>query len=106
MQELSRQIELSLGFGELRETLNNFEEGKIWKANGETRWRESVGNQLHAIREEDSRNDSGAAISRDFGNDWDQITLPEQQEADTDEKASGDVELGGAHSSQLAISKW
>ena len=35
-QELSRQIELSLWLGGLREILNNFEEDKIWNANKET----------------------------------------------------------------------
>ena len=49
--ELSNQIELSLGFGELGEILNNFEEDKIWKENKESIMRESVGGQLHAIQE-------------------------------------------------------
>ena len=77
-RELSRQIELSLGFGELGGKLNNFEEDKIWTANGETRRRESVGNQLPTIREEEE-NDFGAVISRDFGNGGDQRTLPEKR---------------------------
>ena len=33
-------------------------------------------------------------ISRDFGNGGDQITLPERQETNADEKVLGDVELG------------
>ena len=36
-RELSRQIELSLRFGELGEILNNSELAKIWKAYEETR---------------------------------------------------------------------
>ena len=92
-QELSRQIELSMGFGELGGILNNSEEDKIWKANGETRRQESVGNQLPTIEEE------GAVISRDFGNDGDQTTLPEQHATDTDEKALGDDEMVGAKQS-------
>ena len=35
--------------------MNNFEEYKIWKADGETRRLESVVDQLHAIREEGGR---------------------------------------------------
>ena len=48
-QELSRQIELSLGFGELGRKLNNSEEDKIWTENEETRRRGNVENQLPAI---------------------------------------------------------
>ena len=39
-RELSRQVELSSGFGELREKLNNSEEDKIFETNEETRRRE------------------------------------------------------------------
>ena len=52
-KELSRQIELSLGFGELGGKANNFEEDKIWKENGETRRKECGGNQVPTIREEE-----------------------------------------------------
>ena len=49
--ELSRHIELSWGFGGLREKLGNSEEDKIWKVDGETRKQEIVGNQLPTIQE-------------------------------------------------------
>ena len=52
-QELGRQIKLSLGHWELREKLNNFEGDKIWKANGGERRKESVGDQLPTIGEEE-----------------------------------------------------
>ena len=41
-KELSNQIELMLGFGELREKLNESAEGKFWKANGEDNRQEEV----------------------------------------------------------------
>ena len=50
---------------------------------------------IPTIPEEEIGNDFGSVISGDFGNGGDQITLPEQQETNTDEKALGDVEMGG-----------
>ena len=76
-EELSKTIELSCGFEELRTMLNDFEEeDKIWGGNQELIRKESVESQLSTIRE--SENDSGAAIS---GNGGDQSSPPEQQEA-------------------------
>ena len=90
--------------------MNNFEEeDKIWTSKEETRRRGSIGNQLPAIQEdtgeEENENDFGKLISGDFGNDGDQITLPEQLETEADEKVFGNVLLGGANRSSLAISK-
>ena len=80
--------------------MKNSEEDKIWKANGETRGAKVLGIYYPQFAKEKQKgengNDFGAAISNDFGNNGDQITLPEQQEASTDEKASGNVEMEGA----------
>ena len=40
-------------------------------------------------------NDVGAALSRDYGNDGDRITLPERQGTSDDEKALLNFEIGG-----------
>ena len=50
-EELSKKIELRCGFEELRTISNGYEEDKMWKANQELVWRESVESQLHTIRE-------------------------------------------------------
>ena len=67
------------------------------KAGEETRRRQSVGNQLPKIPEEEEGkgNDFGTAISKDFGNGGEQSTLPEHQDTVTDAKELGDVDLGG-----------
>ena len=61
-------------------------------------------NQLPVFREENG-NDSGTAMSNDFGNDGAQNTPPEQQEDNKEEKALWNVELGGAKMSSWAILK-
>ena len=66
-KELTKQIELSFGFGELGEILNNSEEDKIWLGNQELIRQESVGSQLHTIQEE-REIDFGTVISGDLGN--------------------------------------
>ena len=73
--------------------MNDFEEDKIWKENEEARGRESVADQLPKIPEEGNGNDSGAAISKDFGNAGDRATLPEQKETNDDEKGRWNVGL-------------
>ena len=75
--------------------MNNFEEDKIWKANDAIRRQEIAGSQLSTIREGGIGNDFGSVTSGGFGNGGDRITLPEQQEAYNDEKALGNVEMGG-----------
>ena len=81
--------------------MRNFEEDKIWQANGETRRRESFANQLPPIQEEEKASDFGTVTSRDFGNGGGgQGKLPVQQEAEADEKVLWNVELrGGKRSS-------
>ena len=59
--ELNRQIELSCGFGELRRSLDDFEEAEKWKTTQEID-RQEVEDQLPTIQEE-YENDSGAAFS-------------------------------------------
>ena len=73
--------------------MEDSEADKIWKSNAEARRREIVGGQLPAILEEANRNDSGAAISKDFGNAGDRATLPEQKETNDDEKGRWNVGL-------------
>ena len=66
-EELSKKIELSLVFEELRAILDNFEEDKMRHANQELVRRESVESLLRTIHEE-FENDSRAMISEDLGN--------------------------------------
>ena len=87
--ELSKQIELSCGFRELRTILNDFEGDKMRKTKQELIREESVGSQLPTIRE-DGEIDFGAAISENGG---DPSSLPEQQEADIGKEMLGNVEL-------------
>ena len=65
-EELSNQIELSLGVGELRTISDNFEGDKMRKANQEAIRQASVGSQLHTIKEEEFENDFGSMISEDL----------------------------------------
>ena len=93
-QELSRQIELSLRLGSWGGEWSNFEAYKIWISYGETRRRVNVENKLPTILAEgENGDDFGTAVSKDFGNGGDRITLPEQQETNIDEKALRNVEL-------------
>ena len=78
----------------MRVILNNSEEDKIWKANNESRRKESVESQSPAI-EEEMYNDFAAVISRGLGNGGGQSSLPEHPDTDTEEMASGNVEAGG-----------
>ena len=94
-EELSKQIELSVGFGELGEIMNNSAGDKFWNANQESIRRESVESQSRAIQE-DRGDDFGAVISGDLWNSGGRIALPEQQETDIGENVLGSVELGGA----------
>ena len=91
-RELSRQIELSLGFGELREKLDNSEEDKIWGAHAEERRHGKLEISYPQFLEKQKMKMIWAAIPNDFGNCGDPITLPEQQWASTEEKALGNVE--------------
>ena len=50
--ELSKQIDLSCGFGELRRNLEDFEEMEKWKANEEIERQEEIENQPPTIQEE------------------------------------------------------
>ena len=70
--------------------MGNFEEDKIWTENEEARRQESVENQFPPIQVGEEI-DFRTAISRDFGNGGGQITLPEQKETNTGEKALGNV---------------
>ena len=79
-----------MGFGELGEILNNFEGGKLRKANQELVRREIVGIQLPTIQAEEGENDFGTAISGDLGNSGDQSSLLGQQKTDIGEKALGE----------------
>ena len=53
-KELSSQIELTLGFGELGEKLNAQEEDKFWRASGEDNRQESV-ERIHPVILEEGR---------------------------------------------------
>ena len=69
--------------------MNNSAEDKIWTSNEETRMRENVGNSAQF-----SKKMKIWAISKYFGNGGGQITLPELQNANIDEKVLRNVELG------------
>ena len=75
--------------------MGNFEEDKIWKANGEARRQEKLKVNYPKFLNGGNGNDSGAAISNGFGNHGDQITLPEQQDTNEEGKALWNVEMGG-----------
>ena len=51
-RELSRRIEVSCRFEQLRGLLNDFEKDKIWEANEDAQRKEEVGRQLPTILEE------------------------------------------------------
>ena len=75
---MSKQIELSWGFGELRKNLEEFEDMEKWKANGEIERQAGIGNQLPAIQE--NGGDSGKAFFlRNGENGGDQIPSLTQQ---------------------------
>ena len=89
-EELSNQIELSGGFGELRTISDDSEADKMWKDTRELIRRESVESQLAAIQE--SENEFGAAMSENGG---DQSPLPEQQATNIENEMLWNVEMGG-----------
>ena len=81
--------------------MGDFEEDKIWQANGEAKWQEEVGKQLPTILEEaEAENSLEADVSNSFGNDGDQSNLFGQPETNAEEKLLGGVELVGG------ISQW
>ena len=77
------------------EILNNFEEDKIRAQNKESGRMGDAQSQLPTIAGEKAGGDFGTAISRYLGNDGDRGSLPEQQPANTDEKAFGNADRGG-----------
>ena len=105
-KELWRQIDLGLGFEELREKLNDWEEDKIWKPNGET-GKKKLGCILPKTQEEDGAESVSeeqkdgfeaqgeSAISDNFGKYGDQVNLSEHRGSDADKRALGNAELGG-----------
>ena len=106
MEELSKQIELSFGFEELRTILNNFEEDKMWKANQELIRQDSVESQLHTIQEGGIGNDFGTAISEDLRNGGDQSALLEPQETNIEAETLENVEPGGGEATIVEDFEW
>ena len=76
---MDRQIELSCGFGELRKSLDDFEEAKKWKEIEEIDRQEEAADQLPTIQEE-NENDSGAVFSAKEEIGGNQNANPTQQE--------------------------
>ena len=101
--ELSNQIELGFGFGELRTISNNFEEDKMRKANRELIRRGSVESQLPTIQDGEIGNVFGTTISGDLGNGGGRSPLLEQQETNIEAEMLGNVEPGGVDRSSLKI---
>ena len=88
---LNRQIELRCGFGELRRSLDDFEEAKKWKVIEEID-RQEVEDQLPTIQEENG-NGTGAVFSEQEASGGDQSPNPTQHE--TNGENLGIVESGG-----------
>ena len=63
-RELSRQIELSWRFGQLRGKLGDFEKDKIWKAHEDAKRQEEVERQLSTISEEGGAENSSENMGR------------------------------------------
>ena len=73
--------------------MGDFEDDKIWRANGEAKRKEEVGKQLPAIFDEETEN----SLESGFRAVWEMVggrsNLLGQPETDTEEKAIENVEI-------------